>query len=123
MVLHPISYFSKKMSPAERNYGIGNKELLAIVYCFEEWHLYLERSRYAVQVFTDHLNLQQFITKIALNQRQIRSSLLLANYNFKIQFRQVKSNTKANPFTRRSGDLLKGGSKIFNFLLGPYQFQ
>ncbi len=97
------------MSPAERNYGIGDKELLAIVYCFEEWHQYLEGSGYPVQVFTDHLNLQQFMTKMALNQRQKRSSLLLANYNFKIQFCLEKSNTKANTLTRRSGDLLKGG--------------
>ncbi|KAK3540352.1 hypothetical protein QTP70_029561 [Hemibagrus guttatus] len=29
-VLHPCAYFSKKLSPAEQNYDIGNRELLAI---------------------------------------------------------------------------------------------
>jgi hypothetical protein len=28
---HPIAYYSKKMTPAEQNYNIYNKELLAIV--------------------------------------------------------------------------------------------
>jgi hypothetical protein len=34
LVLHPVAYFSKKMTPAECNYGIGKKELLAIVSSF-----------------------------------------------------------------------------------------
>ena len=35
-VLHPIAYLSEKMSPAECNYGIGDKELLAIVVCLDK---------------------------------------------------------------------------------------
>ena len=35
-VLHLVAYFLKKMSPAECNYKIYNKELLAIIWCFEE---------------------------------------------------------------------------------------
>ncbi|KAK1799768.1 hypothetical protein P4O66_006300 [Electrophorus voltai] len=35
--LKPISYFSKKLSPAERNYGVGDRELLAMYLVFEEW--------------------------------------------------------------------------------------
>ena len=33
---HPMMYFSQKMSPAEQNYGIRNKKLLAIVILFKE---------------------------------------------------------------------------------------
>ena len=36
-VLHPVAYFSKKHSPAECNYEIYDKELMAIITCFEEW--------------------------------------------------------------------------------------
>ena len=36
-VLHPVAYFSKKHSPAEYNYEIYDKELMAIIRCFEEW--------------------------------------------------------------------------------------
>ena len=35
-VLHPVAYFSKKHSPAECNYEIYDKELMAIIRCFEE---------------------------------------------------------------------------------------
>lgn len=40
-VLHPVAYFSKKHSPAECNYEIYDKELLAIVRTFEEWRPHL----------------------------------------------------------------------------------
>src|SRR5712675_2163717 len=36
-ILHPVAYFSKKHSPAECNYEIYDKELMAIVRAFEEW--------------------------------------------------------------------------------------
>jgi hypothetical protein len=35
-VLHPIAFFSQKHSPAECNYEIYDKELMAIVRAFEE---------------------------------------------------------------------------------------
>ena len=34
--LHPVAFFSKKHSPAECNYEIYYKELMAIIRCFEE---------------------------------------------------------------------------------------
>ena len=36
-VLKPVAYFSKKMTPAECNYMIYDKELLAIVRSFKTW--------------------------------------------------------------------------------------
>jgi hypothetical protein len=35
-ILHPVTFFSKKHSPAECNYEIYNKELMAIVHAFKE---------------------------------------------------------------------------------------
>jgi hypothetical protein len=35
--LHPNTFHSRKFSPAEINYEIHNKELLAIVDCFKAW--------------------------------------------------------------------------------------
>jgi len=36
-VLHSVAYFSKWLSPAKCNYKIYDKELLAIIRCFEQW--------------------------------------------------------------------------------------
>ena len=41
-ILHPVAYYSKKHSPAECNYEIYDKELLAIVRAFEKWRPDLE---------------------------------------------------------------------------------
>ncbi|XDV15206.1 hypothetical protein PO909_015336 [Leuciscus waleckii] len=37
--LHPCAAFSRKLSPAEQNYDVGNRELLAIKLALEEWRL------------------------------------------------------------------------------------
>lgn len=34
--LHPCTFFSRRLSPAERNYDIGNRELLAVKLALEE---------------------------------------------------------------------------------------
>jgi hypothetical protein len=34
-ILHPVAFFSKRLCPAECNYEIYDKELLAIIRCFE----------------------------------------------------------------------------------------
>jgi len=34
---HPIAYFSKSLQPAERNYEIHNKELLAIIHALKHF--------------------------------------------------------------------------------------
>lgn len=40
--LHPCAFLSRKLSPAERNYDVGNRELLAIKVALEEWRHWLE---------------------------------------------------------------------------------
>lgn len=54
---HPYAYFSKKLSPAEQNYDVGDRELLAMKLALEEWRHWLEGARHPFQVFTDHWNL------------------------------------------------------------------
>ncbi|KAH0605690.1 uncharacterized protein H6S33_004912 [Morchella sextelata] len=95
-ILHPVAFFSKKHSPAECNYEIYDKELLAIIRCFEE---------------CDHRNLEYFMTTKLLNRRQARWSEFLSRFDFVIQFRPGKQGTKPDALTRRSGDLPKEGDE------------
>jgi hypothetical protein len=75
LVLHPVAYYSRKLTPAEYNYGIGDKELLAIIIAFEEWRPHLLGAEKPALVLTDHNNLQGFLTKKLLNRRQARWAL------------------------------------------------
>jgi len=56
--------------PAEINYEIHDKELLAIADFFKHWRRYLEGAKHQVQVFSDHQNLEYFTTTKVLNWQQ-----------------------------------------------------
>ena len=60
-LLHPYVYFSKKNAPAECNYEIHNKELLAIIQCLQQWESELTSLSHFT-VITNHKNLQYFMT-------------------------------------------------------------
>ncbi len=40
--IHPCAFFSHRLTPSERNYDIGNRELLAVKLALEEWRHWLE---------------------------------------------------------------------------------
>jgi transposase InsO family protein len=110
-VLHPVAFFSKKHSITECNYEIYDKELLAIVRCFEEWRPELEGTPSPVAVITDHKNLEYFMSTKLLNRRQARWSEFLSRFNFKIQYRPGREGGKPDALTRRSEDLPKEGDE------------
>jgi len=110
-ILHPVTFYSKKHSPAECNYEIYDKELLAIVRAFEEWRPHLEGSRHPIQVLSDHKNLEYFMSTKLLNRRQARWSEFLSHFDFRITYWPGKAGEKPDALTRRSGDLPKEGDK------------
>ena len=110
-VLHPVAFFSKKHSVTECNYEIYDKELLAIIRCFEEWRPELEGTPSPIKVITDHRNLEYFMTTKLLNRRQARWSEFLSRFNFKIHYRPGKQGAKPDALTRRSEDLPQEGDE------------
>lgn len=100
----PVAYLSKKMLPAECNYDIYDKELLAIVRAFEEWRPELEASPVPIEVSSDHKNLVYFMKSKVLNRRQARWSEFLSRFNFVIAYTPGQLNSRADALTRRSGD-------------------
>lgn len=108
-MLHPVAFFSKKHSAQELNYEIYDKELLAIVRCFEALRPELEGSAYPITVLSDHRNLTYFMTTKDLSRRQVRWSEFLSRFDFVIRYRPAKSGLKPDALTRRPGDqALKG---------------
>src|ERR1700694_3651179 len=86
--------------PAEINYEINDKDLLAIVDCFERWRRFLEGAPHRTEVFSDNQNLSCFTTAKVLNRRQARWAQQLANYNFVINYRPGRQNEKADILSR-----------------------
>lgn len=107
-VLRPVAFLSHKMTPAECNYEIYDKELLAIVRAFEEWRPELSSVETPIAVFSDHKNLEWFMTTKTLNRRQARWAEFLSEFNFKITYRPGKQGTKPDSLTRRPGDIPEG---------------
>jgi len=68
--LHPVSFISRKLSPAELNYDVFNKEMLAVVFCLTKWRYFLQGAEYKTIVFSDHQNLTYFKPAVSLNRRQ-----------------------------------------------------
>lgn len=100
----PCAFFSKKLSPAECNYEIYDKEMLAIIRSLEEWDSEL-RGLPEFEVWSDHKNLEYFMTVRRLTERQVRWSSTLSCYNFKIRHIDGKSNVLADALSRRDQDL------------------
>jgi len=100
--LHPMAYYSKNLSPAECNYEIYDKKLLAIIRAFEHWRPELELTELPIKMFTDHQALTPLMKDKELSRRQMRWVQKLADFNFKIMYRPGKQNIKADALTRRA---------------------
>jgi hypothetical protein len=85
-VLHPVAYYSKKHSPAECYYDIYDKKLMAIIKALEEWRPECEGAELLLQIYTDHKNLEYFISKKLLNRRQARWSEFLSRFTYEIMY-------------------------------------
>ena len=71
---HPIAFYSKSLSPVERNYDIHDKEMLAIIRALEEYRHLLEGTQHEFEIWTDHKNLEYFMSAKKLTRRQARWS-------------------------------------------------
>jgi hypothetical protein len=98
--LHPIVFHSRKFSAAEINYEIHDKELLAIVNSFQEWRHFLEGAQHPVTVYTDHKNLEYFMSIKVLNQRQARWSISFLCFNFVITYRPGSKQIRSDALSR-----------------------
>lgn len=100
----PVGYYSKTMNPAEMNYQIHDKEMLAIVQSFKQWRADLTSATSSIQVWTDHRALEYFMSTKTLNQRQARWAEILADFDFLISYRAGKDNGKPDLLTRLDYD-------------------
>ena len=98
--LHPCAFLSRKLSASERNYDVGNLELLAIKVALEEWRHWLEGAEQPFLVWTDHKNLEYLRTAKRLNSRQARWALFFNRFHFILSCRPGSKNLKSDTLSR-----------------------
>jgi hypothetical protein len=99
---HPVGYYSRSLSPVERNYEVHDKEMLAIIRALEEWRHLLEGAKHRVEIWTDHKNLEYFRSAKKLNRRQARWSLSLSRFDYALHHRPGRTMGKADALSRRA---------------------
>lgn len=98
----PIQYFSKTLGPAQSNYSVIEKELLAIVWAIENFRHYLYGREFLV--ITDHKPLIFLFGTKNINSRLHRWKLTLMEYQFKIMHRNGTQNVVADALSRIGND-------------------
>jgi len=99
--MHPIAFHSRKFSPAELNYNIYDKEMLAIVDSLEHYRHLFEGLEQQITIYSDHHNLLWFTETKVYNRRQARWAEKLAKYDFVIHFRPGVQGGKPDVLSRR----------------------
>jgi len=100
-VSRPVAYFSRKLTGAELNYPVHDKEFLAIFAAFKEWRHYLEGAQVEVHVYSDHRSLEYYTTSKALTRRQARWMEFMADFAFTIHYRPGKQQVVPDALSRR----------------------
>ena len=99
-VVHPVSYYSKKFSPPQKNYSTIEKELLALILGLQHYSFYLCPSNGPIVIYSDH-NPLRYLSKFRdKNQRLTRWSLLLQEYSLEIRHVKGKENVIADYLSR-----------------------
>lgn len=99
--MHPCAFFSRRLTPTERNYGIGDRELLAVKLALEEWRHWLEGAKNPFIIWTDHKNLEYLKSAKRLNARQARWSFFFSRFNFTLSYRPGSKNIKPDALSRQ----------------------
>ena len=58
----PVIFLLKSLNKTERNYKIYNKKMLVIIKKLENWRLLLKGAQFKFEIWTDHKNLEYFMT-------------------------------------------------------------
>ena len=96
-----ISYESRQLKAAERNYPVHDKELLAMKYALAKYRVYLLGDR-QFTVYTDHASLRTAVHSMqTTSQRMARWLSFFAEYNFRVEYKPGRLNVVADALSRR----------------------
>ncbi|XP_058872250.1 uncharacterized protein K02A2.6-like [Acipenser ruthenus] len=99
----PISFASRTLAPAEKNYSQLDKEALAIVFGVKKFHQYLYGHHFTI--CSDHKPLMSLFSESKLippmaSGRIQRWALLLAGYEYEICYKSGETHSNADGLSR-----------------------
>ena len=94
----PVAYDSYQLNPAEKNYPVHEKELLAIVKALKKWRGSLLGVPF--KIYTDHRTLEYFQSQKDMSRRQSRWSMLMADFDYEIIYIRGEDNSAADALSR-----------------------
>jgi hypothetical protein len=98
-----IAFYSRQLTPAQRNYGAYDRELLAIEEAVLHWRYYLQQARFIV--YTDHHSIQHLLSQ-RLTHRQMSYFATLLGYDFTIKYWPGSKNDIADALSRRYDEVI-----------------
>lgn len=97
----PIAYESRGLNAAELNYGMPDKELLAVIWALTKWRCYLQARRF--KVITDHQPSVAFPRcNLTAHRRRARWADFLSQFSIEWVYTPGKKNV-ADPLSRVPG--------------------
>ncbi|POM60271.1 Pol protein, partial [Phytophthora palmivora] len=106
-----ISFQSRQLKSAERNYPVHDKALLAMQYALVKFRVHLLGTRPFV-IYTDHASSRTATNSPHLSQRMARWLSFFAEYNFRVEFKPGKVNVLADALSRRPYYELAHASRV-----------
>ena len=97
--LQPVGYYSRKLTPAERNYAVRDKELAAVIAALDHWRHLLHSGRKFV-IRTDHQSLRHLMSQPRLTGRPARWLLKLEEFDFDVEYVKGPANAVADALSR-----------------------
>ena len=97
-ILHPVTYFSRKLKPAERKRKAIHLECLAIKQAIIYWQHWLIGRDFTI--ITDHKPLETLKVKARTDEVLGDLVFYLSQYNFSIKYAAGKDNVEADALSR-----------------------
>lgn len=98
--LHPVAFDGRKLSPAEVNYPVHEKELLAIKYALQNWRIYIDNG-HTTTIFTDHESLKYLATMRKPTKRLARWIEEFGEYDLDLRYRKGSEQVIPDALSRR----------------------
>lgn len=96
--MHPICYVSRTLTKAEKNYGVGEKEALAVVWSLTYLRSYVWGQH--IKIFSDHQPLCYLQNIKNVSGRMARWSCKLQQFDYEIIHKAGKCNQDADCLSR-----------------------